>query len=93
MLDRIFANLVSPSPDRLTLVPHGVFSSLAGGLLIDAVNALKPGQSLIAEVKAHIDGGQSVRVGVEVRDGRGATFYEVVVTVRHAEPARQLSGG
>ena len=62
-------------------LPRKLFSSLAGGLLTDAVNELEPGQSLTAEVKIHDDRGQSVKVGVEVRDGRGAKFYEVVVTL------------
>lgn len=84
---------MSSPPDPLTSVPPGVFSSLAGGLLTDAVNALKPGQSLTAELKAHADGGHDFKVGVEVHDGRGSRFYEVVVILCHAEPARQLSGG
>jgi hypothetical protein len=67
--------------ESLTPLPPEVFSSLAGGLLTDAVNELEPGQSLTAEVKVHDDCGQSVKVGVEVRDGRGAKFYEVVVTL------------
>jgi hypothetical protein len=58
-----------------------VFSSLAGVLLVDAVNALEPGQHLTAEVKVHDDCGQSVKLGVEVRDGRGAKAYEFVVTL------------
>jgi hypothetical protein len=58
-----------------------VFSSLAGGLLTDAVKQLEPGQSLTAEVKIDDDRGQSVKVGIEVRDGRGAKFYAVLVTL------------
>jgi hypothetical protein len=70
-----------PGSAPLTPLPQDVFSSLAGGMLTDAVNELKPGQSLTAEVKVQDDCGQSVKVGVEVRDGRGAKFYEVVVTL------------
>jgi hypothetical protein len=70
-----------PDTAPLTPVPPKLFSSLAGGLLTDAVNELEPGQSLTAEVTLHDDRGQSVKVGVEVRDGRGAKFYEVVVTL------------
>jgi hypothetical protein len=62
-------------------VSSEAFSSLAGGLLTDAVKELEPGQSLTAEVKVHEDHGQSVKVGLEVRDGRGAKFYEIVVTL------------
>jgi hypothetical protein len=65
----------------LTPVSTEAFSSLAGGLLTDAVNGLEPGQSLTAEVKVHEDRGQSVKVGLEVRDGRGAKHYEIVVTL------------
>lgn len=65
----------------LTLVSPEAFSSLAGGLLTDAVKGLEPGQSLTAEVKVHDDRGQSVKVGLEVRDGRGAKHYEIVVTL------------
>lgn len=64
-----------------TPVSPEAFSSLAGGMLTDAVNELEPGQSLTAEVKVHDDCSQGVQIGVEVRDGRGAKFYEVVVTL------------
>jgi hypothetical protein len=64
-----------------TPLPPEVFSSLAGGLLCDAVRELEPGHSLTAEVKVDDDHGQTVKVGVEVRDGRGAKFYEVLVTL------------
>jgi hypothetical protein len=65
----------------LTPVSSEAFSSLAGGLLTDAVKELEPGHSLTAEVKVHEDRGQSVKVGLEVRDGRGAKSYEIVVTL------------
>jgi hypothetical protein len=64
-----------------TPLPTEVFSSLAGGLVTDAVKELAPGQRLTAEVQVDDDCGQSVKVGLEVRDGRGAKFYEVVVTL------------
>jgi hypothetical protein len=81
--------------DPVPLAPAAprVFSSLAGGLLTDALNALEPGQCLTAEVHADHPDGQSVRVWVEVRDGRGTKFYEVLVTLGHAEPARQFLQG
>jgi hypothetical protein len=72
-----------PGPREATPIPvrPEVLSSLAGGLLTDAVKELEPGQSLTAEVKLDGDRGQSVKVGLEVRDGRGAKFYEVLVTL------------
>ncbi len=69
-----------PSASSVPLSPK-TLSSLAGGLLTDAVNKLQPGQSLKAEVKLHEDRRQGVKVEVDVRDDRGAKFYEVVVTL------------
>jgi hypothetical protein len=71
----------SPDTAPVTSVSPDAFSSLAGGLLTDAVNGLEPGQSLTAEVKVHDNSVQSVEVGLEVRDGRGAKHYEIVVTL------------